>query len=229
MTEKLVSEAEWKDALAGLPAFSPPLGPVILLAPHPDDESLATGGLIAALAHRGTHLTVVAVTDGEAAYRPAGDPELARIRCREQTSALSTLGVGEDQIIRFNFSDRWVHKHEVALAERLATLLASPGPAPTLIAPWRSDFHSDHEAAGRAAERATMQTGTALVRWFWWSWHRSTIAELSALPLKRFPLEPRWLQLKLAAIAAHRSQLGEDAILPESLLAPAHRSFEVFA
>jgi hypothetical protein len=49
------------------------------------------------------------------------------------------------------------------------------------------------------------------------------------LPLKKFDLEPHWAESKLAAIAEHRSQLGEDAILPASLLAPAHRSFEVFA
>jgi LmbE family N-acetylglucosaminyl deacetylase len=229
MTEKLVSEAEWKDALAGLPAFSPPFGPVILLAPHPDDESLATGGLIAALANRGTALAVVAVTDGDAAYNPDGDLELAELRRREQTSALSILGLGEDQILRFSLPDRWVHEHEAALTERLVDLLETTGPTTTLIAPWRYDFHSDHEAVGRAAEQATIHTGTNLVRWFWWSWHRRTVPELSVLPLKRFTLEPHWLQLKLAAIAEHRSQLGEGAILPKSLLAPAYRDFEVFA
>jgi LmbE family N-acetylglucosaminyl deacetylase len=229
MTEKLVSEADWKDALAGVPAFSLPLGPVVVLAPHPDDECLAAGGFIAALAHHGTPLTVVAITDGDAAYDPAGDLKLAERRRREQISALSILGLGEDQIVRFNLPDRWVHEHEGDLTERLSTLLASTGPTTTLIAPWRCDFHSDHEAVGRAAECATKLTGATLVRWFWWSWHHRTVAELSALPLKRFPLEARWLQLKLAGIAEHRSQLGEDAILSESLLAPAQRDFEVFA
>jgi len=229
MVEKLVSEAEWNDALAGLPAFSLPLGPVIVLAPHPDDESLATGGLVAALAHQQTALSVVAITDGEAAYDPAGDQKLARLRRQEQTAALSILGVYDEQILRLRLPDRWVHEHETALSERLIDLLVKAGPTATVIAPWSSDFHSDHEAIGRAAERATEQMGTALVRWFWWSWHRRSIAEMTALPLKRFAFTPQWLELKLAAIHQHKSQLGADAILPYSILAPAHRCFEVFA
>jgi len=229
MTNNLVSETEWNDALADLPAFSLPTGRVILLAPHPDDESLATGGLIAALTLCKRDLTVVAITDGDAAYHPQGDPVLARLRGFEQTSALVHLGLEEDQILRCNLPDRWVHKHESALSQRLVELIDMNGPTTTVIAPWRFDFHSDHESVGRAAERATKQTGAALVRWFWWSWHRRTVSELLALPLMKFQLEPNWLRLKLAAIAEHRSQLGEDAILPELLLTPAHRDFEVYA
>ena len=229
MIEKLVSEADWNDALAGLPAFSMPSGPVVFLAPHPDDESLAAGGLLAFLADRGTPLIVIAITDGDAAYDPNGDSRLAEVRRREQTAALAVLGVPEDQIVRLGLPDRYVHDHEVELVQRLVSFLEAVGPAATLMAPWRFDFHSDHEATGRAAEAAAAQSGVRLVRWFWWSWHRRNLSEVSVLPLKRFDLEAQWAAKKLAALAEHRSQLGEEAILPMSLLDPAHRSFEVFA
>jgi len=228
MIEKLVSEAEWNDALAGLPAFALPTGPVIYLAPHPDDETLAAGGLLAALTETGIPVTVVAITDGDAAYDPAGDSELADLRRLEQTAALALLGVPSHHILRLGFPDRGVHEHEIALAQQLVTLLDTVGPA-TLIAPWSCDFHSDHEATGRAAEFATASTGARLIRWLWWSWHRRTVAELTTIPLTRFTLEPRWLDAKLAALAEHRSQLGPTAILPDDLLGPAKRSFEVFA
>lgn len=229
MTEKLVSEAEWIDALAGLPAFSLPVGPVVFLAPHPDDESLAAGGLLAALADNGTPLTVVAITDGDAAYEPDGDPKLAKVRRREQTAALAILGISKNQILRLSLPDRYVADHEEELIQRLVCLLEITGPETTLVAPWRFDFHSDHEATGRAAKAASAQIGVNLVRWLWWSWHRRSLSEVTGLPLKKFHLEPRWTARKLAALAEHRSQLGEDAILPKTLLDPLHRSYEVFA
>jgi LmbE family N-acetylglucosaminyl deacetylase len=229
MIEKLVSEAEWKDALAGLPAFTLPTGPVIFLAPHPDDETLAAGGLLAAFAEIGIPVTIVAVTDGDAAYDPAGDRKLADLRRLEQTAALALLGVPRQNIVRLDFSDRCVHEQEPQLTRYLVTLLKTAGPTTTLIAPWSSDFHSDHEATGRAAELAAARTGVRLIRWLWWSWHCRTIAELTKIPLTKFDLEPRWLVAKLTALAEHRSQLGPAAILTEDLLWPAKRSFEVFA
>ena len=174
-------------------------------------------------------VTVVAITDGDAAYEASGDSKLGELRHREQIAALTILGVPEDQVVRLRLPDRYVHEHEAELAERLIGLLRTAGATATLIAPWRNDFHSDHEAVGRAAEIAAAETGSTLVRWFWWSWHRRTVEELTVLPLKRFHLKTAWLALKLAALAEYRSQLGEDAILPDSLLVPAQRRFEVFA
>lgn len=229
MIEKLVSEVEWHDALAGLPALTLPGGPVIFLAPHPDDESLAAGGLLAALASRGNSITVVAITDGGAAYVAEGDTKLAGIRRNEQIAALARLGIAQNDIVRLSVPDRRVHEHEAFLTGRLRNLILAAGTNVTLIAPWRSDFHSDHEAAGRVAERAAEDFGISLLRWFWWTWHRRDTTDLAVLSLKRFPLETRVLQQKRDAIAEHRSQLGEDAILPDSILIPAYRDFEVYA
>jgi LmbE family N-acetylglucosaminyl deacetylase len=227
--ETLVSETDWTAALAGLPAFEPPRGPVVFVAPHPDDETLAAGGLLASLAEAKLSVTVVAVTDGDAAYDPGGDSDLGALRCREQTAALALLGIPESHILRLGLPDRFVHQHEPVLIPRLVTILETVGRDATLIAPWSNDFHPDHIAVGHAAEIAAARTGNRFVNWFWWSWHRRTIAELAALPLTRFSLEPLWLERKLAALAEHRSQLGSNAILPDELLAPARRSFEVFA
>ncbi|MFC6645303.1 PIG-L deacetylase family protein [Granulicella cerasi] len=223
--KSLTSEKEWLEALAAIPAFVAPVARVVFVAPHPDDETLAAGGLLAALAQAGVPVTIVAVTDGDAAYSPEGDAELAALRIREQIAALAVLGIPESSIIRLGYPDRCVNEHETALAEHLVNLIR---PDTTLIAPWSKDFHSDHEAAGRAAEVAAERTGVRLVRWFWWSWHQHTPAELESLSLTKFALDEGGLQRKLRALSEHRSQLGDDAILPDDLLAPAHRSFEVF-
>jgi len=47
----------------------------------------------------------------------------------------------------------------------------------------------------------------------------------------RFPLDEEGLRTKGIALSQHRSQLirtGEEPILPERLLGPARRPFEVF-
>ncbi len=42
--------------------------PFVVLSPHPDDESLGTGGLIAAACARGQRVDVVLVTDGAGSH-----------------------------------------------------------------------------------------------------------------------------------------------------------------
>ena len=53
------------DALPLRPAdFAPTLGPTVVVAPHPDDESLGCGGLLALLRRAGVAVGAVLVSDG---------------------------------------------------------------------------------------------------------------------------------------------------------------------
>ncbi len=101
-----------------------------------------------------------------------------------------------------------------------------------LVAPWRGDFHPDHEACGRAAEQVAFQTGATLTSYFFWTWHRGTTTSLDKLGAAFISSESSvHLQSKSKALQCHRSQLTHDSgepILPENLLAPARRPFEVF-
>ena len=71
------------------------LGRTVVLAPHPDDESLGCGGLLALLAQAGCQPHVVVVTDGaqshpgSAAYPPA---RLRALREEEAREAARHLG-----------------------------------------------------------------------------------------------------------------------------------------
>jgi len=86
MVVPLVSEKEWANRLDGTPLWVPEGKPTIVVVPHPDDETLAVGGLIATLRAMDAEVTVVAVTDGEHAY--IENDGLAEIRKKEQTRAL---------------------------------------------------------------------------------------------------------------------------------------------
>ncbi len=232
MIVQVATETEWTAALDDLPAFAPGSGPVVLVAPHPDDETLGAGGLVAWLRQQNVAVKVLAVTDGENAYAGQSAQQSAELgagRRVEQTRALGLLGVSEDQIVRLGLPDSNVAGHEPELVERLRAVVDRNT---HLIAPWRGDFHPDHEACGRAAEQAAREAGARLTAYFFWSWHQGTPATLANLALRRFSLANDVFRAKTEALACHRSQLerdGGEPVLPERLLAPARRRYEVFA
>lgn len=223
----LVDEEEWLGLLNPLPVWHVPSKPILLVSPHPDDETLGAGGLIRGQYLCGCDVTVAAVTDGENAY--PGTAGLGELRRVEQTDALAKLGVDADNIIRFALPDSNVVAKEQELTERLTDLTSQDT---HIVAPWSGDFHPDHQACGRAAQQAARNKGASLTWYFFWTWHFGNPSTIAALDLLRFPLPPDLLRTKLEALSCHRSQLHwvtGDPILPERLLVPAKRSFEVFA
>ena len=219
-------EAAWLSHLHGLPDWEPDLAPTVVLAPHPDDETLGCGGLIARLRRLDVPVIVVALTDGEGAYADAEG--LAAMRVREQNAALATLGVGAENICRLHLPDRLLTDNEDRVYESVLNLVA---PNSHLLAPWQADFHPDHEAAGRAAARVAAEKGLELTSYLFWTWHRGspeTLKDVSPVSLQL----SRWERdTKLRALAEHASQFQHpdgQPILSDELLAPARRSFEVY-
>jgi LmbE family N-acetylglucosaminyl deacetylase len=226
-----VDEDVWRTALSELPFWTPAFGPLLVVAPHPDDETLGAGGLIAAQQRRrdGHEITIVCVTDGENAYGRDDRAELAAVRQAEQTAALDKLGLGPEHMLRLRMVDSNVAEGEQELADRLTQLATAET---TIMAPWVGDFHPDHEACGRAAAVAAERTGARLVSYFFWTWHRGVPEDLAGLKLVKFALNDDLLQAKDEALRQHVSQLSHsngEPILPERLLGPARRPYEVFA
>jgi LmbE family N-acetylglucosaminyl deacetylase len=227
-----VEEEEWLAQLEDIPLWNPGVEPVFLVAPHPDDETLGAGGFIFALRSRGVPVNVVAVTNGENAYPDIEDHDIEYLgseRQQEQERALAHLGVTKNRICRLDLPDSSVSSHQEELEQQLYDLVEEGS---HLVAPWSGDFHPDHQACGRAAEKVALQRKVALSSYFFWTWHQGEPNLLCGLSLRRLHLDPEWLTAKTWALAEYRSQLvrvGGEPILPERLLRPARRSFEVFA
>ncbi len=226
MLRPLTGEEEWLGRLQGVRAWRPPKAETILIVPHPDDEVLGVGGLIAYQYRRRVPTMVIAVTDGEAAYSDQQD--LGSIRRVEQQKALAELGVRDDQTVRLGLPDSGVTSVESRLAQLLTPFIT----AETLVvAPWSSDHHPDHEACGRVAESLTRQVEGTLVSYLFWAWHHQLADNLMAQTVVRFDLDDHLQATKRLALANHESQLSRstgEPILSESLLFPARRKFEVF-
>lgn len=226
MINPLCRETEWMNLWAQLPMWQAPPYRVLVMVPHPDDETLAIGGFLASRRSLGIDATLLSVSDGENAY--VENHALGSMRQREQTLASAHLGISEDKIVRLHFPDSRIEDYEEELGTRLADLIS---PNTLLLAPWVGDFHPDHTACGRVALKVAIETGTVLVSYLFWTWHTQEVADVGSLPLQKFDLQPEWFAAKTAALAEHQSQLKRDndqPILTPEFLWPARQTARCF-
>ncbi len=99
---------------------TPPLpqGPILLLAPHPDDEVIGAGGLLSEARARGTEVWVVLVTAGDAFpwslphrlrhpfHRHLAQCALGEDRLAEARRSTARLGIPGDHVLFLGFPDR---------------------------------------------------------------------------------------------------------------------------
>jgi len=224
------AEESW-EAWAGLrhlPAADPLGWPsAVIVAAHPDDETLGVGGTMAMLAAVGARLRLIAVTDGEASH-PGADPEaIARVRTAESAAARHVLGLQDIEVIRLRFPDTGLSDREDQLAGRLRDLCAGFA---LCLAPWEGDAHADHEAAGRAARRAARPVLSYPI-WMW-HWAKPGDRRVPWPRACRVPLPAAVAALKADAIQAFASQLTDRAgaagpVLPPGIVAHFTRPQEV--
>jgi LmbE family N-acetylglucosaminyl deacetylase len=235
------SELDWnawpglRQLRATTPAqLVPPGARAVVVAPHPDDEVLSVGGLLALLARTGTPICVVAVTDGTASHRgstawPAD--RLTRERPMESRNALHRLGV-DTEPVRLGMPDGGLQDLRWLLAERLLPLLDR---SDVIFTTWRQDGHPDHEATGHACAFAAARVGARLVEVPVWAWHWAVPGD-ERLPwhrASRLSLDAEAGERKRQAVQCFTSQLqadpstGNGPILRSSTVERAHRAFEV--
>jgi LmbE family N-acetylglucosaminyl deacetylase len=231
------AEHRWAAPLAAVPRTPVPALPLLVLAAHPDDETLGAGGLIHAAAAAGRDVHVVVATDGEASHpssRTARPAELARIRRSEVAAAVGALAPGA-RLTFLGLPDGRLVGFADQLAETMASLLDRPA---LVVAPWERDGHPDHEACGVAARRAVTagSTGTLWQYPIWaWHWDDPEHSQLLAASPAGMELGAAGRAAKRAALGCHVSQHrplspqpGDEAVLQPGMLAHFDRDLEVF-
>ncbi len=182
---------------------------LVVVAAHPDDESLGAGGLIATAAAAGVTVYVVLLTAGEASrHAPPGSTRhsLARVRLAEMENALARLAP-ESYLVFLGAPDGQVGQSEEVVARSLIHLLRD-GSGTLLVAPWRHDGHDDHDAAGRAAAVAAEASGARLLEYPLLGWPVTMPGSPYRDALRRLDLTEQARAQKAAAIRAHVSQVG---------------------
>lgn len=182
---------------------------LVMVAPHPDDEILACGGLISAHAAQGGRVLTVAVTDGEASHgdAPECDREaLAEVRRNERLQGLRHLGLSQPAVLALALQDGQVRPQSDLLLERLMALLQRDD---VVVSTWENDGHPDHDSTGYMVRRACAAIGCAFLAAPVWMWHWATPGD-ARVPWRRMrgmPLSAEDVLHKQAGLAAHQSQL----------------------
>ncbi len=202
---------------------------LVVVAPHPDDETLAAGGLIHDATVAGRQVVIVAVTAGEASH-PGSDrwPGLAAQRRDERAAALAELGVQEPLVYELGVPDGGVLAQLDKVISALRSIVV---PSDVLIGPWRFDGHPDHEATAEAVRACAGIGYEAPI----WGWHWAG-PDAGHLPLdgRLLPLSQQAWLAKKRAVGCFTSQLeadpstGAEPILPEWALPRWLRRTEVF-
>jgi LmbE family N-acetylglucosaminyl deacetylase/glycosyltransferase involved in cell wall biosynthesis len=110
--------------------------PVLVLAPHADDEVFGCGATLVQAREAGAEVRVVVLTNGEA----QGEPEVRR---REALRAAEILGLPE--YVFWELADRSLRPRDPALTKRLRDLLLGVRPR-VLLVPSPAEVHPDHRA-----------------------------------------------------------------------------------
>ena len=202
---------------------------------HPDDESLIAGGTLALASGAGAATGVVSLTRGELGPgAPATGGDLGEVREAELQAAARELGVDWARCLRFPDGELpWVD--HAAVAGELAAVLAPH--APTVVLTFGEDglyWHADHAAARDIAALTLRRLGEP-VELYEAVWPAGVLPQVVAaaaerdLPTGLWGIEPEAfgtdrrptlvldvravLDRKLAALRAHRSQIGSEHLL----------------
>ncbi len=190
-------------------------GPLMVLAPHPDDEALGAGPLLAALARTGAEPHLAFVTDGSASHpdAPGWSPRrLAGARRWEGRRAAVALGLRRPPV--------WLGWRDAAppaltsakwrrTVRRLGWHLRRLG-IRQLVTSWGGEAHCDHEASARLADaaaraaRSPVRVSSVAV----WGWTEATAAARLRRSRARSVPVPGGTVAAARALACHRSQLG---------------------
>ncbi|WP_158285862.1 MULTISPECIES: PIG-L deacetylase family protein [unclassified Caulobacter] len=218
------------------------LSAMLVIAPHPDDETLGCGGLLSRAADHGLRPRVAFLTNGEGSHprSPSWSPErLAEQRRAEAIQALDVLGVPRSDILFLDWPDGCPRPRGLAAYQQTLETLEDWCGAFTpwsVWTPWRGEAHGDHLAAAMlGADLAGMLArDVALMEYLVWGW---TDPDL----LQRHGARNVWglacadlIERRQRALAAHATQLGmitDDRtgfVLPPEIAALVERPFEIF-
>jgi len=231
-------EALWRAAFAdrALRTLDETFEHLVVVAAHPDDETLGAAGLMARTARRGARVTVLIATDGEGSHpeSPTHTPvELAAMRRQEVAQALHQLGPSID-LHFLGLPDGGTDDHREAIATALGAVLGGSG-THLVVVPWVGDGHRDHRVTAEVTAAVCADLGVSWREYPIWLWHWGSPDEAPWGDLEVVLLDEPTADLKRAAMHHHRSQIaplsaapGDEVMLHEGMQAHFDRPFEVF-
>jgi LmbE family N-acetylglucosaminyl deacetylase len=180
--------------------------PFVVVAPHPDDESLACGGLIADACRQGLRGTVVIVSDGAGSHpnsRAYPPDRLKSVREGEARRAAAELGLAPDEILSLSLPDRFVPCEGEEAERAIAAIVQCVRKigARSLFVSWRHDPHCDHQASYQIACGVQRREGELrLFEYVVWGPTLPPATEVDTLGVFRIRLDTRLSKKSVARL-----------------------------
>ena len=206
-------------SVAGQEHFSEPAR-CLIIAPHPDDEVLGCGGMIAKCSANGKATDILFLTEGEASHKGCCTVQVSQVgaqRRRLAGAANEILGVPQKRLHFLDKEDGELPRKGqdgfIDFAEKIAACLEKSAPE-AVFCPHPFEGWSDHIAAAELTTAALKMLATSPIPrlyhycvWFWYSmplkhawridWRRSRLLDIS----EQFPLKRQAMRTNLDALA----------------------------
>jgi len=210
---------------------------VMIVSPHPDDETIAAGGFIAMAVKNNTDVKVVLVTDGN-------KRGLKETRYKEFKKSTGVLGVDEKNLVFLNFADGSLKKTDQNLLyNKIAEQINSFDPD-FIVFPNPKDDHPDHATTGKTVEKILSDRNDKNVHSLEYLVHHRHFPQPKKLKIDGFLLPPislvrfdeEWQKLMLSpdieaqkekAMLSYKSQLRVPLL--RSLMLSFIRKNELFS
>lgn len=181
----------------------------LIVAPHPDDEVIGCGGVIARGVADGVSFRIMVVTRGQhlltslANIAEPGPAEIGARREAETRNACGLLGLDAARIAFLGFEDGKVARDAAAVKAALTTAIADFGPTRIYCtSAW--DSHPDHSATFRIVEGA--RAGANCLAPIWQYAGPETL-QRSGEPFERIDIG-RWHAVKRRAMEEFVCHIG---------------------
>ncbi|KAA9083772.1 bifunctional PIG-L family deacetylase/class I SAM-dependent methyltransferase [Microbacterium radiodurans] len=217
---------------------------LVVVAAHPDDETLGAAGLMSRTAGRGAAVTVIIATDGEGSHpeSPTHTPaDLAAIRRDEATRAVRSLSptIG-CRFLGIPDGGTDDHRDEIATAIRgalrgaLSDALESTDRV-LVVSPWIGDGHRDHRVVGEVVIEVCAELDVPSRGYPIWLWHWGSPGDVPWDRVELVDVDDETAAAKRNAMRLHRSQAealssapGDEVMLHDGMQRHFDRPVEVF-
>jgi LmbE family N-acetylglucosaminyl deacetylase len=188
---------------------------LLVVAPHPDDETLGCAGAIKLLRSLGKTVHILVMSDGTQSHpnsRKYPTVALKQLREEETRCAMAMLGVENAHVTFLQLSDGSIPVPESegfnAAVYQFQQYLGAINPN-IVFAPWRTDPHPDHRATWQILQAALQQVSFSprVIEYPIWDWDPAQRQQWQQDFSKAWRLDiSEVVEAKKQAIAAYRSQ-----------------------
>lgn len=139
---------------------------VLVIFPHPDDESLSCGGTIREFSRQGAHITLVVFTKGERGVEGALlTPKLKPIRTKEMEQSARSLGI--KNLIQYDLGDGELDNKKDILYDSVNEILKKNNPDLVITYDLSGLYgHPDHIAVSEVVTNLIISQYKYITLWY---------------------------------------------------------------